>query len=44
MNAQTKVKGTIIDNVGQPMASASIIKATTFGGPSDFYGNYSFTT
>jgi iron complex outermembrane receptor protein len=36
MNAQTKVKGTIIGNVGQPMPSASSIKGTTSGGPSVF--------
>jgi iron complex outermembrane receptor protein len=44
MNAQTKVKGTIKDTAGQPISSASIIKGITFGGPSDFDGNYSFIT
>jgi iron complex outermembrane receptor protein len=44
INAQTKVKGTIKDNAGQPIPSGSIIKGTTFGGPSDFDGNYNFTT
>lgn len=45
INAQTKVKGIIKDNAGQPIPGASIIiKGTTSGGSSDFDGNYNFTT
>ncbi|PQB03167.1 TonB-dependent receptor [Polaribacter filamentus] len=45
MNAQTKVKGTIKDTTGEPIPGASIlIKGTSFGGSSDFDGNFSFTT
>jgi iron complex outermembrane receptor protein len=45
MNAQTKVKGTIKDTAGERILGASIIiKGTSFGGSSDFDGNFSFTT
>ncbi|SDR65751.1 Outer membrane receptor proteins, mostly Fe transport [Polaribacter sp. KT25b] len=45
INGQTKIKGAIKDNIGEPIPGASvIIKGTTSGGSSDFDGNYNFTT
>lgn len=43
--SQTEVKGTIKDNLGEGIPSASIIiKGTNSGTTSDFEGNFSFTT
>ncbi|MFD2530104.1 TonB-dependent receptor [Polaribacter marinaquae] len=45
MFAQTVVKGSVKDNLGNIIPNASvIIKGTTSGGSSDFDGNFNFTT
>ncbi len=45
ISAQTKIQGTVKDNVGEPISGATIIvKGTASETTSDFDGNFNFTT